>query len=162
MATSFWGYVCSTPTWKCQVALVKNRKETRHLPVIHVQEEGGGRLVELVAREQPLELLHQVVFVRRAHTAKLLQQILIQVVVHVHDFASQSIHKSINNWLNSHWNFTLLSVTETVIVTVFQSLIAMRFLTTNFKCHSQPRLGFKDELRLVSVTFCVHRNHEYM
>lgn len=57
----------------------------RGLPIVHVQEEGGGRLVEVTVRQQLLQLLHQVVFVRSAETAELVQQVLVQIVVEVHD-----------------------------------------------------------------------------
>jgi len=55
------------------------------LPIVHVQEEGGGGLVEVAVRQQLLQLLHQVVFVRGAETAELVQQVLVQIVVEVHD-----------------------------------------------------------------------------
>lgn len=55
------------------------------LPIVHVQEEGGGGLVEVAVRQQLLQLLDQVVLVRGAETAELVQQVLVQIVVEVHD-----------------------------------------------------------------------------
>lgn len=59
--------------------------ENRPLPVVHVKEERGGGLVQVAVGQQLLQLLHQVVFVRGAQAAELVQQVLVQIVVEVHD-----------------------------------------------------------------------------
>lgn len=55
------------------------------LPIVHIKEECGGGLVQVAVRQQLLQLLHQVILVRGAQTAELVQQMLVQIVVEVHD-----------------------------------------------------------------------------
>lgn len=57
----------------------------RPLPIVHVEKERGGGLVQVAVGQQLLQLLHQVVLVRCAQTAELVQQVLVQIVVEVHD-----------------------------------------------------------------------------
>lgn len=58
------------------------------LPIVHVKEERGGGLVQVAVGQQLLQLLHQVVFVRGAQTAELVQQVLVQIVVEIHGLAA--------------------------------------------------------------------------
>lgn len=57
-------------------------------PIVHVKKKGSGGLVEFhgISSKQPLELLHQVVFVCGAEAAELLQQMRIHFCVIVFFF----------------------------------------------------------------------------
>lgn len=74
--------------------------ERRLLPIVHVEEKRGSGLVQVAVGQQLLQLLHQVVFVRGAQTAELVQQVLVQIVVEIHDrcFSNGASH---NGWLNA-------------------------------------------------------------
>lgn len=49
-----------------------------HIPVVHVQEETGCRIVQLIS-EHLLQLTHQLVVICGAHTAELVQQKLFDI-----------------------------------------------------------------------------------
>lgn len=120
----------------------------RSLPIVHVKEERGGGLVQMAVSQQLLQLFHQVVFVRGAQAAELVQQVLVQIVVEIHDCCFSngprldgaqcpmchglSRLSTCRQPRSLSFFFYLFAVVVVVVVVVVSSV-------ANFKCHSLER-----------------------